>query len=238
MAYANFQQNGLNRVGEVDGEYLIPLAGLTEIGALIAVISEFATLNPGDVILTGTPPGAGHSRDPPDFPQGRRHPHRDSGRHRKHHQHGQGRDRLKALGLLPSGTEDPSRQQREPNGLGPVSDEGCPAPVPVHTQARRPGRRPRVEPAPTAQRAPSCSAAPRRGGQNIKREDYAKTLEIEHRSALESELDRVVDEAIEHGLANPGHGILVTRTGQGTFRIELSEEVPQGTITEADVTST
>jgi acylpyruvate hydrolase len=32
MAYANYEFNGLNYVGEVEGDYLIPLAGLTEIG--------------------------------------------------------------------------------------------------------------------------------------------------------------------------------------------------------------
>lgn len=32
MAYANYELNGLNHVGEVEGDYLIPLAGLTEIG--------------------------------------------------------------------------------------------------------------------------------------------------------------------------------------------------------------
>ena len=32
---------------------------------LISVISEFATLQPGDVILTGTPAGVGFRREPP-----------------------------------------------------------------------------------------------------------------------------------------------------------------------------
>ncbi|MCX6499461.1 MAG: fumarylacetoacetate hydrolase family protein [Arthrobacter sp.] len=32
MAYANYELNGLNFVGEVDGDYLVPLAGQTEIG--------------------------------------------------------------------------------------------------------------------------------------------------------------------------------------------------------------
>jgi acylpyruvate hydrolase len=34
------------------------------IPTLIATISEFTTLEPGDVILTGTPPGVGYRRDP------------------------------------------------------------------------------------------------------------------------------------------------------------------------------
>ena len=33
----------------------------------IATISEFATLEPGDMIAMGTPPGVGHARTPPRF---------------------------------------------------------------------------------------------------------------------------------------------------------------------------
>ena len=32
--------------------------------ALVAYISQIITLNPGDVIATGTPGGVGHARDP------------------------------------------------------------------------------------------------------------------------------------------------------------------------------
>lgn len=35
--------------------------------AIIRVMSEFATLEPGDMIATGTPPGVGHARKPPVF---------------------------------------------------------------------------------------------------------------------------------------------------------------------------
>lgn len=34
---------------------------------IIEVMSEFATLEPGDLIATGTPPGVGHARTPPVF---------------------------------------------------------------------------------------------------------------------------------------------------------------------------
>jgi acylpyruvate hydrolase len=34
---------------------------------LIAYISEVVTLEPGDVIATGTPAGVGHARNPPCF---------------------------------------------------------------------------------------------------------------------------------------------------------------------------
>ncbi len=38
-----------------------------KVGAVIEVMSEFATLEPGDMIATGTPPGVGHARKPPVF---------------------------------------------------------------------------------------------------------------------------------------------------------------------------
>ena len=40
---------------------------LLPVGELIARISEFTTLEPGDVILTGTPSGVGDRRDPPSY---------------------------------------------------------------------------------------------------------------------------------------------------------------------------
>ena len=69
----------------------------------------------------------------------------------------------------------------------------------------------------------------------IKTENYAKTLEIDTRAVLESELDRLVGDAIQHALVNPGCGILVTRKGPGTFTVELTDEVPQGMIEELDL---
>jgi len=41
------------------GQMVFPVA------ALIAVLSSFVTLEPGDLISTGTPAGVGHSRKPP-----------------------------------------------------------------------------------------------------------------------------------------------------------------------------
>lgn len=66
--------------------------------------------------------------------------------------------------------------------------------------------------------------------------DYAKTLEIDSRKPIEAELDRVVDIAIQHALAKPGQGILVTRHGPGSFTVELSGTVPPGTTAELDLT--
>jgi acylpyruvate hydrolase len=37
---------------------------------IIALLSEFMTLEPGDLIATGTPGGVGHARKPPVFLQG------------------------------------------------------------------------------------------------------------------------------------------------------------------------
>ncbi|WP_205676866.1 fumarylacetoacetate hydrolase family protein [Arthrobacter crystallopoietes] len=43
---------------------------------LIATVSEFTRLEPGNVIFTCTPSGGGYRRDPTDFPTQRRYPHR------------------------------------------------------------------------------------------------------------------------------------------------------------------
>jgi 2-keto-4-pentenoate hydratase/2-oxohepta-3-ene-1,7-dioic acid hydratase in catechol pathway len=37
------------------------------VAELIARLSRSFTLEPGDVIATGTPPGVGHARTPPEF---------------------------------------------------------------------------------------------------------------------------------------------------------------------------
>jgi 2-keto-4-pentenoate hydratase/2-oxohepta-3-ene-1,7-dioic acid hydratase in catechol pathway len=37
------------------------------VSALIAFLSRYMTLEPGDVIATGTPAGVGHFRDPPRY---------------------------------------------------------------------------------------------------------------------------------------------------------------------------
>jgi hypothetical protein len=65
---------------------------------------------------------------------------------------------------------------------------------------------------------------------------YARTLEISTREALDSQLDRIVAEAVRHSLANSGAGILVTRHGQTTFTVETSNDVLRGTIAEQDLT--
>lgn len=49
---------------------------------------------------------------------------------------------------------------------------------------------------------------------------------------LESELDRAVEEAIQEALKNPGRGVMVTRHDHQTFTVELSHDIPHGTISE------
>ena len=39
---------------------------------LVAYLSQFMSLNPGDIVSTGTPPGVGMGQKPPTLPQGRR----------------------------------------------------------------------------------------------------------------------------------------------------------------------
>jgi acylpyruvate hydrolase len=41
------------------GQMIFPVA------ALISILSSFVTLEPGDIIVTGTPSGVGHARKPP-----------------------------------------------------------------------------------------------------------------------------------------------------------------------------
>lgn len=61
---------------------------------------------------------------------------------------------------------------------------------------------------------------------------YAVNVRIAHRKELESKLDRAVEGAIREALKEPGRGVLVTRHDHQTFTVELSPEVPHGTISE------
>ena len=49
---------------------------------VIALLSEFMTLEPGDLIATGTPSGVAHARKPPRLDEGRRHGGSRGGAHR------------------------------------------------------------------------------------------------------------------------------------------------------------
>jgi hypothetical protein len=64
---------------------------------------------------------------------------------------------------------------------------------------------------------------------------YTVKVRITHRKELENELDRAVEGAIRKALKNPGRGVLVTRHDRQTFTVELSHEVPHGTISEFDL---
>lgn len=60
----------------------------------------------------------------------------------------------------------------------------------------------------------------------------AVQVRISHRNELEKHLDRAVEDAIREAQTTPGHGILVTRHDHKTFTVELSHDVPHGTISE------
>ncbi|UZX03059.1 hypothetical protein F8G81_10970 [Arthrobacter sp. CDRTa11] len=64
------------------------------------------------------------------------------------------------------------------------------------------------------------------------RTPYAVEVRISHRNELEDELDQAVEGAIREAHNAPGHGVLVTRHDDKTFTVELSHEVPHGTISE------
>jgi 2-keto-4-pentenoate hydratase/2-oxohepta-3-ene-1,7-dioic acid hydratase in catechol pathway len=38
-----------------------------DVATLVSYTSQFMTLNPGDLISTGTPPGVGHGHNPPTY---------------------------------------------------------------------------------------------------------------------------------------------------------------------------
>jgi hypothetical protein len=61
---------------------------------------------------------------------------------------------------------------------------------------------------------------------------YAVKVRITQRRDLENQLDLAVDAAIREALNSPGLGVLVTRHDNKTFTVELSHEVPHGTISE------
>lgn len=61
---------------------------------------------------------------------------------------------------------------------------------------------------------------------------YAVEIRISNRNELEDQLDRAVEGAIRVANDTPGHGVLVTRHDHKTFTVELSHEVPHGTISE------
>lgn len=61
---------------------------------------------------------------------------------------------------------------------------------------------------------------------------YHVEVRVNSWTELENELDRAVEGAVEEALKNPGFGVRVTRHDQQTFSVELSHDVPHGTISE------
>lgn len=66
---------------------------------------------------------------------------------------------------------------------------------------------------------------------------YEVKLRVLQRTDMEVQLDRVVGHAILEALKNPGQVVLVTRHNADTFTVELSNDVPHGTIAELDARS-
>ena len=60
-------------------------------------------------------------------------------------------------------------------------------------------------------------------------------LSIADRKDLDHKLNVEVDAAIQKAFGSLGHGVLVTRHDRETFTIELSADVPHGTILELDL---
>ncbi|BCW45157.1 hypothetical protein [Arthrobacter sp. StoSoilB5] len=61
---------------------------------------------------------------------------------------------------------------------------------------------------------------------------YQDLVKVSHSGEFENALDRAVENAILQGYNNPGRGIMVTRHDHRTFTVELSPDVPYGTIFE------
>ncbi|MEV4001836.1 fumarylacetoacetate hydrolase family protein [Actinomadura sp. NPDC049753] len=63
-------ERGLELVAELDGT-VVQRADTSDLlfdpAALVGYVSQILTLNPGDVIATGTPGGVGHARKPPSY---------------------------------------------------------------------------------------------------------------------------------------------------------------------------
>ncbi|MBT2533013.1 hypothetical protein J7E83_12960 [Arthrobacter sp. ISL-48] len=63
----------------------------------------------------------------------------------------------------------------------------------------------------------------------------AVEIRINNRNELQDELDQALEGAVREALKNPGRGVLVTRHDHRTFTVELSLDVPHGTISELDL---
>jgi isoaspartyl peptidase/L-asparaginase-like protein (Ntn-hydrolase superfamily) len=61
---------------------------------------------------------------------------------------------------------------------------------------------------------------------------YAVEVRVTHRKELENQLDRAVEGAIQEALKDPGRGVQVIRHDHQRFTVELSHDVPHGTISE------
>ncbi|MEV7605680.1 hypothetical protein AB0N65_09595 [Paenarthrobacter sp. NPDC089322] len=63
---------------------------------------------------------------------------------------------------------------------------------------------------------------------------YYVEVRVTEGRELQNQLNEAVGKAIREGLVNPGRGVMVTRHDQQTFSVELTHDVPHGTISECE----
>lgn len=63
---------------------------------------------------------------------------------------------------------------------------------------------------------------------------YYAEVRISKGRELDDQLDGAVENAIRAAIMNPGPGVMVTRHDQQTFSVELTYDVPYGTISERE----
>ena len=63
---------------------------------------------------------------------------------------------------------------------------------------------------------------------------YYVEVRITDGNQLQNQLNEAIGNAIREGLMNPGRGVMVTRHDLQTFSVELTHDVPYGTISERE----
>jgi len=64
---------------------------------------------------------------------------------------------------------------------------------------------------------------------------YSVKITVTDRRDLDKQLDIAVDKAVQHALRRPESGVLITRHDNQNMTVQLSTEVPFGTILERDL---
>lgn len=63
---------------------------------------------------------------------------------------------------------------------------------------------------------------------------YSTNIAVADRHDLDEQLVAAVDTAIKHALRDPGCGVLVTRRDNRQIAVQVTDEVPAGTIFDSD----